>query len=114
DGCARATPPSSAVLLALAISVAAGCVDSGSEERTRRISIRAFQYLPASDTVAVGDTVVWINQDAVPHTATAADRAWDTGSIATKQSGHVVVSKRGEHPYICALHPNMSGTLVVQ
>jgi plastocyanin len=102
------------VLLAAWALLAAGCTEVQPEGRTHRISIRAFQYIPSSDTVAAGDTVVWINGDAVPHTATAADRAWDTGNIGLRQSGHVVVSKPGEHSYVCAFHPNMSGMLVIQ
>ncbi len=109
--------PTRTPLLSLSLAACVlvpGCSEAQPEARTHRISIRAFQYIPARDTVAVGDTIVWSNEDAVPHTATAANRAWDTGSIATKQSGHVVVSKPGEHPYFCVFHPNMSGTLVVQ
>lgn len=102
-----------AVLLT-ACALLAACTEAQPEARTHRLSIRAFQYIPARVTVAAGDTVVWINEDAVPHTATAADRAWDPGSIGSKESEHVVVSKRGEHAYVCAFHPNMNGTLVVQ
>ena len=74
----------------------------------------AFQYLPIRLVIASGDTVVWVNEDAVPHTATAVDGAWDTGEVESTASGAVVVSGEGEHRYICAFHPNMSGTLVVQ
>jgi plastocyanin len=94
--------------------LAAGCTEGEPEGRTHRISIRAFQYTPDPDTVAAGDTIVWINEDAVPHTATAADQAWDTGNIGSNQSEQVVLSKPGEHSYVCAYHPNMSGMLVVQ
>lgn len=64
--------------------------------------------------MAVGDTIVWINEDLVPHTATAADSAWDTGSIGAKESGRVVVERKGRHTYVCAFHPNMKAELTVQ
>ena len=101
-------------LLCAFLLLAVACTEAPRKVRTHQINIRAFQYIPARVTVAAGDTVIWINEDAVPHTATAADRAWDTGSIGSKESGQVVMSQRGESVYVCAFHPNMSSTLVVQ
>jgi plastocyanin len=112
--CTPAWNRSLSVLLAAWALLVTACTKAPPEARTQWISIRAFQYVPASDTVAAGDTVVWINEDAVPHTATAADQAWDTGSIETKESALVVVTKKGDYAYLCAFHPNMSGTLIVQ
>lgn len=112
--CARARTPLCALLLVGAVSVVAGCADSRSEARAHSIVIRNFQYLPGTATVAVGDTVVWTNEDVVPHTATAADGAWDTGSIASKDAGRVVVERKGRHEYVCALHPNMKAELTAE
>ncbi len=95
-------------------ALAAGCAGGGSEARTHSIVIRNFQYVPATATVAVGDTIVWTNEDVVPHTATAADRAWDTGSIASKETGRAVVERKGRHEYVCAFHPNMKAELTAE
>ncbi|HEV2147064.1 MAG TPA: hypothetical protein VGR37_06660 [Longimicrobiaceae bacterium] len=97
-----------------AVSVVAGCADGGSEARTHSIVIRNFQYVPAAAAVAVGDTIVWTNEDVVPHTATAADRAWDTGGIAGRQTGRVVVERKGRQEYVCAFHPNMKAQLTAE
>ncbi|HYW09100.1 MAG TPA: cupredoxin family copper-binding protein [Longimicrobium sp.] len=102
------------VAAALAAVVAAGCVDGAPGAKSHSVSIQGFQYQPAALTVAVGDTVVWINGDVVPHTATAADRAWDSGSIAGKASGRVVMEKAGTHRYVCAFHPNMKAEVVAR
>ena len=82
--------------------------------RAHVIAIRAFQYLPESLTVATGDTVIWNNTDIVPHTATAAKQTFDTGSIDAKASARFVAADTGTHPYVCAFHPTMRGTLVVR
>jgi plastocyanin len=95
----------------MGMMVVAGCADGESAARTHSIVIRNFQYVPATVTVAVGDTVVWTNEDVVPHTATAADRAWDTGNIASKETGRAVVDRKGRHEYVCTLHPNMKAEL---
>lgn len=82
--------------------------------QTHEILISGFKYQPDTLTVQVGDTVEWKNADIVPHTATAADKEFDSGSIAKGASWSFVAAKKGTYPYICTLHPNMKATLIVQ
>jgi plastocyanin len=82
--------------------------------RLHTVEISGFAYLPATLDVAPGDTVVWINRDAVPHTATRDGRSWDSGSIAAGQTWRLVAASRGSQPYYCAFHPVMRGELVVR
>ena len=93
-----------------ALVLLAGLAGSGSPPRTHTVEIRGMEFHPAALTVSVGDTIVWINRDIVPHTATAGD--WDTGLLARGQSGHVVAQHTGQLRYVCSLHPTMRGTLV--
>ena len=44
---------------------------------------RAFS--PDEITVAIGDTVTWVNADAVAHTSTANGGAWDSRTLAPGQ-----------------------------
>jgi plastocyanin len=84
------------------------------EARTHTVAIRGFQYAPESITVELGDTVVWRNQDIVPHTATAKAKGLDTGSIGANTSGQYVAKAKGTYTYDCTFHPTMKGTLVVR
>ncbi|MGQ0563368.1 MAG: cupredoxin domain-containing protein [Gemmatimonadota bacterium] len=77
------------------------------------IEIRGFAFAPARIRVAPGDTVVWVNRDVVPHTATATGAKWDSGDIPAGKSAIVIARGSGEQPYICAYHPSMRGTLIV-
>jgi plastocyanin len=81
------------------------------------VMISGFKYQPPIVTVKAGDTIVWRNNDIVPHTVTAAEvnhaRALDSGSIA-KGGSWQWVAKPGTYDYICTLHPNMKGRLTVQ
>lgn len=64
-----------------------------------------------------GDTVVWINRDIVPHTATATGKGrvgWDTGQLVQGTAGRYVAGKAGTIRYTCTLHPTMQGTLVIK
>jgi plastocyanin len=72
------------------------------------VKIVNFAFDPPSLSVAAGDTVVFVNQDQAPHTATARDGAFDTGRLAPGQSARVEIT-RGSHDYFCQIHPAMTG-----
>ncbi|HET8655443.1 MAG TPA: cupredoxin family copper-binding protein [Longimicrobiaceae bacterium] len=82
--------------------------------RAVQVRIEGFVYTPAAVTVAPGDTVVWTNHDLVPHTATARDGEFDSGSIASGATWRYVVRKTGTVAYYCRFHPTMEGTLTVR
>lgn len=96
-----------------ALALAAGCGGGDAGPATHPAEIRAFRYQPDTLTAVPGDTVVWINRDVVPHTATAAG-AWDTGPIGAGESGRVVAGAAGTYAYACAYHPTMQAVLVVR
>lgn len=100
------------LVLPLAILVAAG---GGPAPRVHSVEIRGMAYHPAELSVAPGDTIVWINRDIVPHTATGQGTApWDTGHLVSGASGRYVPRRVGTLAYICALHPTMRATLIVK
>src|SRR3954452_7158765 len=77
------------------------------------VTIKDFKFGPASVSVNVGDTITWTNQDIAPHTATASDGSFDTGSLSQGKSGSHTFTKAGTFPYICSIHPTMKGTVTV-
>jgi plastocyanin len=83
--------------------------------KTHTVQIRRMAFHPAELTVAPGDTVVWINRDIVPHTATAAGRSpWDTGQLSQGQSRRIIARREGKTSYVCVLHPTMQGSLIIE
>jgi len=78
------------------------------------VQIVNFRYDPNPTTVRVGDTVTWTNQDDAPHTATASNGAFDTGTLRKGESGSFTAVAAGTFEYICSIHPFMRATLVVQ
>jgi PKD repeat protein len=74
----------------------------------------ASSFSPNPASARVGQKVVWLNSDALPHTATANGGAFDTGIVdAGASSAAVAMGAAGTFPYRCTLHPSMTGTLVV-
>ncbi|MEM1197897.1 MAG: plastocyanin/azurin family copper-binding protein [Pseudomonadota bacterium] len=76
------------------------------------VEIKAFGFEPARLKVAPGDEITWTNKDAVPHTATATDESWDTGSLEQGQSATLIVSEGMQMRYLCQHHPSMVAELV--
>lgn len=93
--------------------------DGGSAAGAVQIDmVSGDEFSPRVDTVSAGDTVTWVNQNSVTHTATADDDSWDTGDVSPDASASVVLSETGDHPYHCIYHGSpgsgMHGTIVVQ
>jgi len=76
----------------------------------------ANAYSPDTATVAVGQTVQWVNDDAMVHTATANGGTFNTGNVAAGgQSALVTIGgASGVRAYHCAVvGHNMTGALNV-
>jgi plastocyanin len=81
------------------------------EEHT--IMIEAMKFQPKTIVVDLGDTVVWRNQDIVPHTTTAVHQ-FDSGKISPGMTWSWQASTVGRIKYVCTFHPDMNATLIVK
>lgn len=66
----------------------------------------------------VGEDVVFSNGDAVPHTVTsgtpdAPSDAFDSGVFGSGQVFTTSFDRPGEYELYCSLHPQMTGTVIV-
>jgi plastocyanin len=84
------------------------------EARTHTIVIDSMRFEPAELTVRAGDTVVWLNKDMFPHTATSKAGGFDSQVIAAGQSWSYKPAAAGAFAYTCTFHPTMNATLRVQ
>jgi plastocyanin len=82
------------------------------EPATHTVVIDGMQFRPAALRVQRGDRIVWVNRDLVPHTATSAH--FDSDTIAPGARWTHVAARTGTAPYVCRLHPTMSGSLNVE
>jgi plastocyanin len=81
-----------------------------------QITIDNFAFNPRKLTVSVGDKVTWVNRDDVPHTATSSGkpRLFDSGTLDTDDKYSRVFSTPGTYEYFCAVHPHMTGQIIVK
>ena len=82
---------------------------------TETVTINNYSFTPTTLIVHAGDTVIWVNQDRLPHTATALDgKSFDSGAIDPGANWKFVFTKAGHYNYRCAIHPDMRGAIDVQ
>ena len=92
---------------------AQGAAAGALERKTHTVVIEGTSFQPAQLTVAAGDTVVWINKDPFPHTATSTG-AFDSGAIAPEKSWKFKLVTKGDFDYVCTLHPTMKARVTVK
>ncbi len=92
-------------------AVAAGSVAPRDEVAVR---IAAFAYQPAEVHVKRGATVRWVNEDDEAHTVTADEGSFRSRGLDAGEGYGFTFDRAGRFPYHCALHPHMTGTVVVE
>jgi plastocyanin len=79
---------------------------------TIRVEVKGLTFIPAEPTAHPGDTIEWVNDDFVAHTATALNGAWDV-QLPPHATGRAVVKTPGRVAYYCRYHPNMKAAIAV-
>lgn len=77
------------------------------------VTIRNYMFEPMHLTVTAGTKVSFHNDDAAPHTATAINQSFDTGTIKDGQTRTVTLSKPGRYAYHCLFHAFMTASITV-
>lgn len=78
------------------------------------IVIENFSFEPATLTVNAGTTVTWVNHDDEPHTATATDKRFNSKTLDNGDRFSQEFNAPGTYNYYCALHPKMTGKIIVK
>jgi plastocyanin len=75
---------------------------------------------PQENTVAVGTTVVWTNNDEAAHTVTSGNPnegpsgTFDSSMISPGKTFEYKFDAAGDTEYFCQVHPWMTGKVIVQ
>ena len=79
-----------------------------------RVDLDIVGFVLPSLAVPVGAEVTWTNQDGAPHTATANDGEWDSGTLLRGQAYTRAFQEPGRFAYFCVIHPDMVGEITVE
>ncbi len=100
------------VAASAALLVASGHPAAGAEPA--EVRIKQHQYAPQAITVPRGTTIRWVNDDDDPHTVTSENGTFASRGIDTHEEFTFTFNAPGTYAYHCALHPTMTGSVVVK
>ena len=96
-------------------AVPAAPADTAASATATTIKIDNFSFLPPITTVPSGTTITWVNADDVPHKIVSSDGKFTASpAIDTNDQYAFRFTQPGRYEYFCALHPKMTGAIVVQ
>lgn len=77
------------------------------------VRMEGMVFQPRNLTVTAGDTIVWVNNDLVPHGAASETAGFDSKVVQANQSWQTRIDRAGDFDYVCPFHPTMTATLHV-
>jgi plastocyanin len=101
------------VFLVLGIVAVSGCTSQNQTASTNTVTIQNMAFSPTTLNVKVGTTVTWINKDSVTHDVVSDTGLFTSGNLTNGMSYNYTFNQTGSFPYHCAIHPSMTGTIVV-
>ena len=89
--------------------------NNAAEAEAKNVTIAGMQFQPATIRVNAGEEVTWINSAAMPHTVTGREDG-KLSSERLKQGSMFshTFEQPGTYTYYCALHPSMTGKVIVE
>jgi plastocyanin len=86
--------------------------DSGevAEENILEVNVEGLTFQPEELTVPSGTTVVWNHTGTLPHTVTAVDGSFDSGTLQAGDTFEWTFDEPGRHEYYCQFHGSQNGT----
>ena len=77
------------------------------------VTMEKLAFMPATLTIKAGSTVTFENHDEMPHNIIGAGGAFRSKLLNTNDKFSMVFTTPGEFAYICGVHPNMKGKVIV-
>jgi len=101
-------------LAALIALMALVVMNGNANAADAQVKIANFTFEPPVLTVKVGTTVTWVNDDDIPHLVSEKDGKFHSSALDTNDKFSQTFSTAGTVEYYCAIHPKMTGKIVVE
>lgn len=109
-----------AVLILALVVILAGCGGSSTTTTTAaaggsaQVVLQNIAINPTSVTIKAGGTVTWTNKDGFDHHLVGDKGEFDSGNMAAGATFSFTFKTAGTITYHCSIHPQMTGTIIVQ
>ncbi|MCO4841519.1 MAG: cupredoxin family copper-binding protein [Yoonia sp.] len=97
----------------VALPLTAAMASAASHATAHTVVIKGMKFTPENLNINAGDTVTWVNEDNVRHSATDLNGAFDTGLLQKGQSATMTFGGAGRFEYRCTPHASMRGTITI-
>jgi plastocyanin len=77
------------------------------------VDIVDLAFEPAALELPAGTAVLWTNTGAAPHTVSAEDGSFDSGTLQPGSTFERTFTTPGTYAYLCQIHPEMTGTIEI-
>jgi plastocyanin len=78
------------------------------------ITIKDFTFTPRTLTIPAGSKVVWVNKDEEPHKIVEVNSLFTSKPLDTDDHFIFEFKSAGTYEFFCALHPRMTGKIIVE
>ena len=99
---------------AIPLLIAAAMAATPARADDMEVKIDNFTFNPQQLTVKVGTTVTWTNDDDIPHLVVSQTPLFKSNALDTEDKFSFKFTTPGSYAYFCALHPHMTGSIVVE
>jgi plastocyanin len=102
------------LLLCLAFANCSFGAARASTPADNQIVVKDFSYSPMTLTIPAETTVTWRNLDGEPHLVLSMEGKFRSPVLDQNDSFSFKFEKPGTYNYICSIHPQMKGTVIVK
>ena len=78
------------------------------------VSMDHNTFIPSEITVVPGTTVTWVNKETMPHTVVDLNKGFRSKTLVKDASFSFTFTTAGDYSYLCSIHPNMKGKVIVK
>ena len=78
------------------------------------VSMDHNTFIPSEITVVPGTTVTWVNKEAMPHTVVDVNKGFRSKTLVKDAQFSFTFTAAGDYDYLCSIHPNMKGKVIVK
>lgn len=78
------------------------------------VSMDHNTFIPGEITVVPGTTVTWVNNEAMLHTVVDLNKGFRSKALVKDASFSFTFATAGDYNYLCSIHPNMKGKVIVK
>jgi plastocyanin len=79
-----------------------------------QVDIKGYSFVGKTTRIDAGTKIIWKNMDAIAHTVTSDTGLFDSKALLKNQTFSYTFNTPGTYTYHCALHPDMTGEIIVR